>query len=128
MATMIGSLVTISGTNEWLQNLMLLSVSLTALLALANSRWVDRTMSALVTRALRRWTVLDVHDYTSLLQLSAGYAVLEVPVQPGDRLANMTLRRLNLSHHGSWCWGSAAPITRSSALRPATPRSAPTTR
>jgi hypothetical protein len=99
-ASVIVSLTMTSNSGRWTENLLVLLGSLAAIGALSHSRWVDRTMSRLVTGALRRWTNLEVHDYVSLLQLSDGYTVMEIQVHPGDPLAGMTLGELNLSHDG----------------------------
>jgi hypothetical protein len=100
VATILATLSTTSSSDAWAKNLLILSVGLSFLVIMANSRWVNRTMSHLITRALRRWTTLDVHDYVALLHLRAGYSVLEVNVLPGDWLADKTLSELSLSTHG----------------------------
>jgi hypothetical protein len=100
-ASVIVSFTVTNNSGRWGENLLVLCGSLAALWILARSRWVDRTMSRLVTAALRRWTTLDLHDYVSLLQLSDGYTVMEIQVQPEDPLAGMTLGDLNLSRDGA---------------------------
>ena len=99
-AGVIVSFTVTSNSGRWAENLLVLLGSVATLWALSRSRWVDRTMSRLVTAALRRWTNLDVNDYAALLQLSSGYTVLEIRVQPGDPLAGMSLGELNLSRDG----------------------------
>jgi hypothetical protein len=100
VAGVIVSFTMTSSSGRWGENLMVLLGSLAALWVLSRSRWLSRTMSRLVTAALRSWPNLDVHDYVALLQLSSGYTVLEIRVQPGDWLAGMTLAELNLSREG----------------------------
>jgi hypothetical protein len=70
------------------------------LYAVSRSRWVDRWLTALIGRALRRWTDIETRDYASLLDLGAGYAVLELAVRDGDWLAGRTLRELALRDEG----------------------------
>lgn len=100
VATILATLSTTAGSEAWVKNLLILSVGLSLLVIGANSHWVNRTMSHLITRALRRWTTLEVHDYVALLHLRAGYSVLEINVLPGDWLADKTLSELSLSKHG----------------------------
>ena len=109
VATILATLSTTSSSEAWVKNLVILSVGLSCLVIVANSRWVSQTMSHLITRALRRWTTLDVHDYVALLHLRAGYSVLEVNVLPGDWLADKTLGELSLSKHGVLLLGIHRP-------------------
>lgn len=100
VASILASVISTSSSGQWTQNLLLLVGGLVLLIVAANSRWVDRGLSRLVTGALRRWTTLPVHDYVTLLHLSTGYSVFEVPVAGNQTLANKTLAELNLSAHG----------------------------
>jgi hypothetical protein len=109
VATILATLSMTSGSEAWVKNLVILSMGLSCLVIVANSRWVSQTMSHLITRALRRWTTLDVHDYVALLHLQAGYSVLEVNVLPGDWLADKTLSELSLSKHGVLLLGIHRP-------------------
>lgn len=86
-----------NATQAW-QRVGLLFGGLLALLFLARSRVVDRFMSRLITSALERFTSLDVHDYAQLLQLTGGFGVIELRVEPeswvlGRKLEEMDLRR-----------------------------------
>lgn len=109
VASVMGSLFTTSSAIAWLNNLLVLSTGLASLVAAANSRWLDRVMSRLVTTALRRWTKLHVQDYVALLHLSDGYTVLEIQVQPEDWLAGMTLKDLKRSHERTLVLGLHRP-------------------
>ena len=70
------------GTESLWPRLLWLSSGLALLWVFARSKWIDRQMSRIIGRALKRWTSLDVRDYHGLLQLSAGYTVSEVRVAP----------------------------------------------
>jgi hypothetical protein len=48
-----------------------LAGGLVMLWALVANRWVDRWLSRIIAAALRRWTDLDVRDYSSLLERPA---------------------------------------------------------
>ena len=109
MASMMVSFTVTSNSGEWGKNLLILSGGLGALWALARSRYLSRALERLITKALRLWTDLDVRDYVALLHLAAGYAVLEMQVEPGDWLADMTLHELNLSREGILVLGIRRP-------------------
>ncbi len=64
------------------------------------SSWVDRRLSRLITRLLRRYTNLQVQDYARLLHLAGEYSVKELAVQPGDWMAGRSLGDLRLKDEG----------------------------
>jgi hypothetical protein len=55
---------------------------------------VDRRLSRLIAWVLRRWTSLDVRDYTTLLGLTSGYGVLEMTVDADSWMAHKRLDEL----------------------------------
>jgi hypothetical protein len=67
---------------------------------MARSRFVDRYLTRLIERALKRWTDLDVRDYQSLLKLSGEYMVKELSVKKGGWLADKTLQHCRLTEEG----------------------------
>lgn len=77
-----------------------LCMGLVALWLLASSPWVNRHLSKLIARALRRWTTLDVRDYTNLLGLTDGHSVLEMLVDEDSWLAYKQLNALDLPEEG----------------------------
>ena len=64
------------------------------------SPWVDRRVNEIVEWALRRWSDLDVCDYSNLLHLGHGYAVIEKEVREGSWMADRRLAELRLSEEG----------------------------
>lgn len=89
--------------------LVILAAGLTALWALAHSRWVDQQLSQLITWALKRWTELEIRDYAELLHLSGDYAVAELSVEPDDWLARRRLVDLKLTDEGVLVLGVEKP-------------------
>ena len=65
-----------------------------------SSAWIGRRLSKLISLALRRWTKLDVRDYSSLLRLSGNYTVTETLVEPKDWVADKDLGELDLPKEG----------------------------
>ena len=73
---------------------------LLALVWLSRSAWVDRRLTALISRLLRRYTDLPTRDRESLLELSGDYAVSELATQPHDWVAERRLDQLELRREG----------------------------
>lgn len=85
---------------DWLPRLLALLGGLVVVWFLASSHWVDRFISHVTTSALRRYTQLEVRDYSELLHLGGEYRVVELEVMPGDWLADRTLNGLDLRREG----------------------------
>ncbi len=73
---------------------------LAVLWLLVMSSWVDKWLSRLISKALNKWTDLEIRDYANLLHLSGEYQVTEMEVQPQDWLADKTLGELSLRQEG----------------------------
>lgn len=95
--TMVGPDVT--GGELWWR-IVLLVAGLTSLFFLAQSKFVDRWMTGIIQRALKRWTTLEVRDYAGLLHLAGDYAVIEFVVETNDWISERTLIELKLSDEG----------------------------
>ena len=79
---------------------LVLFTGLLCLFLLTQSNWVERKLSDLINKALKRYTRLDVKDYYSLLHLSDDYRVSEIRVAENDWLANKDLSQLQLDAEG----------------------------
>lgn len=86
-------------TEAW-QRLGLLFAGLLMLFFLATNPTVDRALSNVITRMLHRFTDLDVRDYAQLLQLTGGFGVTELEVQPQHWTAGRALEDMQLRHEG----------------------------
>ncbi|MFP4622747.1 MAG: TrkA C-terminal domain-containing protein [Gemmatimonadota bacterium] len=80
--------------------LLILMGGVAALIVFASSQWVDRWLSAAISRALDHWTRLEVRDYEELLHLSGDYRVRELRVDEEDWMAGCTLGELRLRSEG----------------------------
>lgn len=87
------------GGQNWPQVLELV-LGLLALVTLSRSAYVDRELTALTRRALRRWTDVEQRDIDTMLDLSGAYSVFELAVRPGDWSAGRTLGELQLRDEG----------------------------
>lgn len=79
---------------------MLLGLSLLILWLLASSAWVDRHLSTLIERGLKRYTQLNVRDYESLMQLAGDYRLVELSISDQDWLAGMRLSEADVRGEG----------------------------
>lgn len=67
---------------------------------IASSDWVDRVVSRVIERALRRYTDIEVRDYVSLFHLQGDYAIAEMVVEEEDWVVDSTLMELRLNEEG----------------------------
>lgn len=67
---------------------------------MAVSRIVNKTLSWIIERLLKRYSTLPVFDFASLLHLAKDYQVSEFFVKNSDWIANRSLRDLDLSAEG----------------------------
>jgi K+/H+ antiporter YhaU regulatory subunit KhtT len=104
IVTAVSSLIlTFVGRNESGSvglRVVLLVTGIVALWALASSSWVDRHLSRVIERALRRYSTIDVSDYASLLHLVGDYRLVEFQVRENGWLAGRKLAECGLRDEG----------------------------
>jgi hypothetical protein len=93
-------LISFAGPSDTLTAVAILAVGILVLGFLAFSHPVDRMLTRVIRRSLRRWTDLDVRDYAGLLELGEGYAVAELEVEPEDWVVGRPLADLTLRDEG----------------------------
>ncbi len=100
-ATAVSALIlSFMDKQDILTRLIYIAVGVVILWIIFTSEWIGRKLSRLISWALRRWTTLDVRDYSSLLHLADRYTVTEIQIQPKDWVAGKTLGELNLTSEG----------------------------
>jgi K+/H+ antiporter YhaU regulatory subunit KhtT len=67
---------------------------------IARSKTINRFLYRVISKALKKYTDLDIRDFVSLLRLSGEYRVTELNVESDDWLANRTLIDLRLGDEG----------------------------
>lgn len=104
LVTILASLlISFSGADDTSQawhRIALLFGGLLAIFALATNQHIDRGLSRVITSLLHRYTDLDVRDYAGLLQLTGGYGVVELQVEPTHWTAGRSLEELQLRKEG----------------------------
>jgi hypothetical protein len=89
-----------AGGGATLGRLGFLAAALIALWLAAESRWLDARLSRLIERLLKRFSHLEVGDYTSLLKVGKGWRVSELRVERDFWLAGKSLQELELRQEG----------------------------
>ncbi len=100
VSTLVLTFVSAGSSGEGLVRVIWLGGGLVALGLTARSKWVDRRLTRAIAWALRRWTTIEVRDYTTLLGLAAGHTVLEMPVDVESWMAHRRLEELELPEEG----------------------------
>ena len=83
-----------------LPRLIVLTFGLLIIWYISTTRWFNKYSSKIIDKLLRKYTDLDVRDYSSLLHLSGEYQVVELLVEHEDWLAGKTLKELKLLSEG----------------------------
>ncbi len=64
------------------------------------SKMVDRALSKLINKLLRKYTDLEVHDFAAVLHLKDDYKISEARVEPDGWMCHRTLQELDLRQEG----------------------------
>jgi len=100
VTTMGTLLISFAGRGNRLSAVIVLIAGIAVLAALAASRPVDAALTRVIRRALRRWSDIDVRDWSGLLELEGGYTVAELEVEAEDWIAGRALSELTLRDEG----------------------------
>lgn len=100
ISVLLLALLTVGKSEHLLSGLIALLISLIVLWTIAHSRWVERSLNRVIAAALNKFSQLEVRDYVSLLELSKGFSVTELVVDPEDWIAGKTLANLGLAREG----------------------------
>lgn len=100
VSSLIISFVNTKEADSLLLNIVLLVTGVILLWSLATSKWVDRHLSNLIAKFLKRYTRIDVQDYASLLHLAGEYQITELHVKKSDWIADKPLAELQLLDEG----------------------------
>lgn len=109
MLSMVGPDDPTKWTGTLWARMLVLFIGCLILWRLAFSPYVDKWMSEVIAWGLKRWTNVDVRDYSALLHLADEYAVAELHVKSEDWLAGKLLSELQLSEEGVLVLGIERP-------------------
>jgi hypothetical protein len=100
LASLIFSFAGTASTGEVLVRLAIILAGMLPIMLVARSQRFARWLTRMITRALNRWSDLDVRDMVNLMQLTSDYAITELQVKPGDWVADKPLANLHLPDEG----------------------------
>ncbi|WP_282016856.1 TrkA C-terminal domain-containing protein [Salegentibacter mishustinae] len=100
MSSLILTFVLPDSNAAKLYGLLIVVVGLGILWWAIRSDWVDRGLSKLISKMLKKYTDINVQDYAAVLHLHDNYHVSEMRVEKDSWLANKTLIELDLRKEG----------------------------
>ena len=104
ISSVVGSFVNIKTQDDWYDaawvRMLFLLGGVTLVLLLSRSRIVGDSLWRISTWCLKRWSSMDVHDYTRLLRLAHDFVVSELHVHQDDWLDGKTLAESQLASEG----------------------------
>lgn len=83
-----------------LYGLLIVVVGMTLVFWAIRSKWVDRALSAVITRMLKRYTDIDIQDFAAILHLKDDFKISEKLILETDWMANKAISDLNLREEG----------------------------
>jgi len=100
VATVMVSLLSTAGSENWLRNVLLFIGCLSLLWIIAVSHFVERNLNRIIAWGLKKWTRLEIQDYIAILHLQNEFAVWEIKVEANDWLEGKSLVEAGLSREG----------------------------
>lgn len=64
------------------------------------SAWVNRGLSRVITRMLKKYTDLEIHDYAAVLHLKDDFKIIKANVDSDGWMCHRTLQELDLREEG----------------------------
>ncbi|HUH28903.1 TrkA C-terminal domain-containing protein [Gelidibacter sp.] len=83
-----------------LYGLLIVVVGMALVFWAIRSKWVDRALSAVINRMLKRYTDIDIQDFAAILHLKDDFKISEKLILEKDWMANKAIRDLNLREEG----------------------------
>jgi len=100
MSSLILTFVLPESVASRLYGLLIIVVGVLLLYFAVRSKWVDRGLSRVIDRMLKKYTDLDIFDYAAVLHLKDDFKVIEANVDSDGWMCHRTLQELNLREEG----------------------------
>ncbi|TXK73657.1 TrkA C-terminal domain-containing protein [Mesonia sp. HuA40] len=100
MSTLILTFVLPNSTSNLLWGLFIIIVGMAIIWWAVQSPWVDKYLSKVIGKALKKYTSIEVKDYASILHLAEDYRITELRVDEDSWLTNKSLNQLALRKEG----------------------------
>ncbi len=100
ISSLILTFVVPNSTQSLIISVVVLVLGIAFLWWAAQSEMVDRYISKLINKALKKYSSINVRDYAAILHLAGEFQVTELQVNKNDWVANKTLEEAKLTHEG----------------------------
>ncbi len=100
MSSLIISFVRQNEQSSMILRMSFLAAGLLTLYLVSTSEWVDKHLSKLIAKLLKRYSRIDVRDYASLMHLSGEYRIAEIKIEDNDWLNGISLGKAKLRDEG----------------------------
>ncbi len=100
VSSLVISFLRVESSESMLRNLLFFFGGLFFLFFLSRAKIVDKLLTLMTERFLKKWTKIHTHDYESLFNLAGDYEVITIKVKRGNWLAERVLSDLRLSDEG----------------------------
>ncbi len=100
MSSLILTFVLPESNASRLYGFLIIVVGMLLLWLAIRSTWVDRGLSKIINRMLKKYTDLEVQDYAAVLHLKDEFKIVEATVDSDGWMCNRTLQELDLREEG----------------------------
>ncbi len=100
VSSLIVSFVNIEATATLFWQILILVSGILLLWTVANSSYVDRHLSNLISLFLKRYSSINVHDYAKLLHLAGEYQISEIYIDDEHWMAREKIAKCDLRARG----------------------------
>lgn len=83
-----------------LYGLLIVIVGMTLVWFAVKSEWLDKILSKIINKMLKRYTDLAIQDFAAVLHFKDNYKISERKIDAESWMANKTLEELDLRHEG----------------------------
>jgi K+/H+ antiporter YhaU regulatory subunit KhtT len=101
ISSLIVSFVEVEDTEYLWLKILILITGVVLLWGLASSKWLERMLSNVVSRLLKRSKSFQVHDYASLLHLAGEYRISEIGIDEDHWLCGKSLAQSRIRDEGT---------------------------
>lgn len=100
MSSLILTFILPDSLSSKLYGLLVIVIGTALLWWAFHSEVLDKTLSKVINKMLKKYTDLDVQDYAAVLHLKDSYRISEKHIADDDAMCNKTLTQLNLRDQG----------------------------
>lgn len=100
MSSLILTFVLPDTLSSKLYGLLIVAVGMSFVWWAVRSKWVDKGLSKIINRMLKKYTDLEVQDFAAVLHFKDDYKISEKKVDLTDWMSYKTLKDLNLREEG----------------------------